>query len=57
MVKEHHIVIYKTEYGPFARNRIPKEYWVDSDLVAAFKKCIIIKLVKLKSKEESRNFT
>ncbi len=54
IVKQHALIIYKPGYGPFAPNRMPKEFWEYDDLVAAFKKGVTIRLMKLKTKEVRR---
>jgi hypothetical protein len=57
LVKEHAVVIYKPGYVPFAPGHIPKEFREYTDLVAAFKKGVTIKLARLKTKEELIRYT
>ena len=57
VVKEQVTVIYKPGYGPFAPGRMPRKFWEYSERVAAFRKGATIKLAKLKTKEEMREFS
>ena len=56
ILKENDVVIYNPGYRPFAPGLTPKELWDLNNFVAAFKKGVTIKLTKLKTKEEFREF-